>query len=133
MQGAMSHYNGANVLSTHALIGAYDGGEEWLEELLPVLDGNAQYACDFIEKNFPGVFAARPQGTYMLFLDCSGWCREHHESVKDLLLRGYRAGVIWQDGEAFFLDNAIRMNLALPRARLEEAFDRLKAKAFITE
>lgn len=45
-----SHYNNMNVLSMHALIGAYSAtGEEWLDELRQVLTQNVDYACEFIE------------------------------------------------------------------------------------
>ena len=131
-QSAMSHYNDCNVLSMHALIGAYSPeGEEWADEMVGVVDGNHRYACEFIEKNFPGVRGQRPQGTYILYLDCAQWCAEHGVSIAELQSRGVRCGVIWQNGEAFIYPDTIRMNMALPRARLVEALDRLKKYAFI--
>ena len=129
---SLSHYNGMNVLSMHALIGAYsDEGMAWTDELISVLDGNLRFACGFISENFPGVQCTLPEGTYMLFLDCTDWCREHGVSLDDILKAGVRAGVIWQDGRAFFGPCHIRMNLALPRARVEEAFRRLKQSVFV--
>ncbi len=131
-QGELSHYNDCNVLSMHALIGAYSAeGEEWTEEMVSVVDENFACACDFIGKNFPGVQVMRPQGTYMLFLDCGEWLAAHGVSLRELEYRGVRAGVIWQDGEDFFGKNCIRMNLALPKALLVEAMERLKKYAFI--
>lgn len=130
---SLSHYNGMNVLSMHALIGAYsDEGMAWTDELISVLDGNLRFACGFIAENFPGVRCTLPEGTYMLFLDCSGWCRDHGISLDDVLKAGVRAGVIWQDGRAFFGPCHIRMNLALPRSRVEEAFLRLKKSVFVS-
>ena len=130
-EGSLTHYNHLNVLSAAALTGAYTRGAEWLDELTGVLDENARYACDFIRDHFPGVRVMRPQGTYMLFLDCGDWCRTHGTGIRELQLRGVRAGVIWQDGEAFFWPDSIRMNLALPHALLKEAMERLKTFAFI--
>lgn len=128
----MSHYNDANILSVHALIGAFSAqGEEWCDEMCCVIDENVQYACDFIEQNFAGVRFMRPQGTYMLYLDCAEFCASHGVSIEELLHRGVRCGVIWQNGEAFVWPNTIRMNLALPKSRLVEAFDRLKAYVFV--
>ena len=44
-----------NVLSMHALIGAYKPeGYEWTDELCEVLTGNIDFACDYIEKHFEG-------------------------------------------------------------------------------
>lgn len=131
-QGELSHYNDCNVLSMHALIGAYSAeGEEWANEMISVIDENFAYACDFIGKNFPGVQVMRPQGTYMLFLDCGEWLAAHDSTLRELEYRGVRAGVIWQNGEDFFGKNSIRINLALPKALLAEALERLKEYAFI--
>lgn len=131
-QGELSHYNDCNVLSMHALIGAYSAeGEEWANEMISVIDENFAYACDFIGKNFPGVQVMRPQGTYMLFLDCGEWLAAHDSTLRELEYRGVRAGVIWQNGEDFFGKNSIRINLALPKALLAEALERLKRYAFI--
>ena len=130
-RGVLSHYNDPNILSMHALIGGYRDGEDWVEEMISVIDGNVRLACDFIEANFPGVSVMRPEGTYMLYLDCGEWCREHGVPIAELQARGVRCGVVWQNGEDFFWPDTIRVNLALPRARLEEALRRLKAFAFV--
>ena len=131
-QSAMTHYNDLNVLSVRALTGAFcREGEEWAEEMISVIDENIGYACKFISENFPGVSFMRPQGTYMLFLDCGEFCRARGITITELQHRGIRCGVIWQNGEAFIYPNSIRMNLALPKSRLIEAMDRLKKYVFI--
>lgn len=130
-ESSLSHYNDANVLSMHALIGAYKPeGYEWVDELLQVLSGNVDYACDFIAERFNGVAVSKPEGTYMLFLDCSGWCAEHGKSIDELIRAGWDVGVAWQDGRRFFGPCHIRMNLALPLSRVQEAFDRLDKYVF---
>ena len=44
-EGTLTHYNSMNVLSMHALIGAYcKEGQEWLTELREVLTENVNYA-----------------------------------------------------------------------------------------
>ena len=131
-QASKSHYNSMNVLSMHALLGAYtDEGMIWVDELRQVLTGNVDFACEFIAENFPGVSVAKPQGTYMLFLDCEGWCREKTITMDQLQKAGWDVGVAWQDGRTFGGDWTIRMNLALPRSRVEEAFRRLKEYVFV--
>lgn len=130
-QGRHSHYNEPNILSVHALIGAYRDSGDWCDEMIQVIDENLTYACNFIREHFPGVSVMRPQGTYMLYLDCGDWCAEHGTDIKELQKRGVRCGVIWQDGEAFMMPNTIRMNLALPKSRLVEAMDRLRKYAFV--
>lgn len=122
---SLSHYNSQNVLSMHALLGAYsDEGMAWVDELTCVLSENARIAYEFFSA-LPGVSVARPQGTYMLFVDCSGWCRGHDVSIDDVLRSGVEVGVLWQDGRPFGGEATIRMNLALPTSRLHEALHRL--------
>lgn len=128
---SLSSYNNINVLSMYALLGAYSKeGEEWVEELQQVLTGNVAYAYQFIVSNFQGVHLARPQGTYMLFLDCETWCREKNRTIDDVLRKGYEVGIIWQDGRMFGGDHTIRINLALPFSLVEEAMLRLKKYVF---
>lgn len=128
---SLSHYNSMNVLSMHALMAAYSPeGEQWVEELCQTLTGNIDFACDYIKAHFEGVEVFRPQGTYMLFLDCGKWCRAHGKTPEELLLAGARVGVIWQSGAGFQAPDHIRMNLALPLSRVEEAFHRLDRYVF---
>ena len=128
---ALSHYNSMNVLSMEALLGAYcPEGEQWLDELRQVLFGNIDFALDYIAAHFPGVSAPRPQGTYMLYLDCTEWCRTHGTDVDALLKAGWDVGVAWQDGRPFGGGCHIRMNLALPYSRVQEAFERLNRWVF---
>lgn len=126
-----THYNAMNVLSMHALIGAYSPeGRVWVKELCQVLGKNIDYACAFIRAHFAGVSAAKPEGTYMLFLDCTGWCRAHDVTIDALQQAGVAVGVIWQDGRPFHGPCSIRMNLALPFSRVQEAFARLDRYVF---
>lgn len=131
-QSALSVYNSMNVLSMHALIGAYSPqGEEWVDELRQVLTGNVDFAYRFVKENFPGVEVSKPQGTYMLLLDCGDWLRTHGKNIDQLLLAGVEVGVLWQDGRQFNREDSIRMNLALPHSKVEEAFERLKKYVFV--
>lgn len=129
-EAGLSGYNSMNVLSMHALTGAYGpDGEQWVDELCETLSGNVQYACSQI-RNWPGIDVQQPQGTYMLFLQCGEWCRTHGKSLDDLLKMGTDVGVAWQDGRLFNDAWGIRMNLALPRFKVKEAFERLNQYVF---
>lgn len=129
--GAKTIYNSMNVLSEHALIGAYSaGGEEWLDQLLPVLSRNVSTAADFVEKELEGVTAFRAEGTYMMLLDCAEWLAEHHCEQSVLLKKGWDVGVGWQDGHLFEAPESIRINLASPTHRIVEAFERMKKYVF---
>lgn len=130
-ESSLCHYNEMNLLSMYALLGAYSPeGEAWAGELNEVLAQNADYACGFIAQHFEGVEVSKPQGTYMLFLDCTGWCKAHGKSLDELLGAGHSVGVAWQDGRPFHGPCHIRVNLALPLSRIQEAFDRLDKFVF---
>ncbi len=130
-ESSLSHYNEMNVLSMHALIGAYrPEGYEWVDELCATITGNIDYAADYIETHFEGVKVSRPEGTYMLFIYVEEWCRKHGKTLEEVEKAGWDVGVAWQDGKMFFGPWSIRMNLALPLSRVKEAFERLRRYVF---
>ena len=130
-ESSLSHYNEMNVLSMHALIGAYrPEGYEWVDELCATITGNIDYAADYIETHFEGVKVSRPEGTYMLFIDVEEWCRKHGKTLEKVEKAGWDVGVAWQDGKMFFGPWRIRMNLDLPLSRVKEAFERLRRYVF---
>ena len=133
-EGSLSHYNNVNLLSMYALIGAYSPeGYEWCDELCEVLGQNIDYACAFIARNFPSLTVSRPEGTYMLFVDCSGYCELSGKSLDEILDACWKVGVAVQDGRPFHGASHIRMNLALPYARVAEAFARLGKYVFAAQ
>ncbi len=49
---------------------AYEGGETWLNQCVDYIDGNQQYANDYIKKNIPAIKVGnKPEGTYLAWLD----------------------------------------------------------------
>ena len=129
--GDNTHYNEMNVLSMHALMGAYSQeGREWADELRQVLEGNCKYACEHIWKHYDGVDVSMPQGTYMIFLDLTNYCQRTGKTLDQVIKAGWDVGVAWQDGRAFHGPCHIRMNLASPLSRIQEAFHRLDKYVF---
>ena len=130
-EASLPCYNEMNVLSMYALIGAYvQTGKEWLEELLQVLNGNIEFACDYIKNHFDGVEVTKPEGTYMLFVDCTQWCEAHGKTIDEVIQACHDVGVAIQDGRQFRGPCHLRMNLASPLSRIEEAFRRLDRYVF---
>ena len=126
-ESSLGHYNNMNLLSMHALLGAYEPeGYEWVDELRQVITKNVDYACAFFADNFEGVAISKPQGTYMIFPDFTEWCEKNGKTIDDVFKAGIYEGVIWQRGDMFHGENCIRMNLALPYSLLVEALDRIK-------
>ena len=126
---AATHYNEQNVLSMEALIGAYsEEGAKWAKELCLVLEKNTTYISDYL--NSKGVRATKPQGTYMVFADCTEYCKNNNIRIDELLKKGYKVGVGWQPGKSFGGDCHIRLNGALPFSRVKEAINRLENYVF---
>ena len=129
-EASLSHYNNMNVLSMYALTGAYtDEGMKWTDEMCAVIEKNVRLAAGYIE-DFEGVTLRRPEGTYMIFPDCEGWCRAHGKSMDDLETACWDKGVALQDGRMFHGKYSLRINLALPTLYVEEAFERLRKYVF---
>ena len=130
-EASLSAYNEMNVLSMHALIGAYTPeGETWVSELRETLSKNVQFAYDLITTRWKGITLQKPEGTYMLFLHCEEWCKAHGKTIDELQKMGTDVGVAWQDGRMFGDPWGIRMNLALPFYKVKEAFERLDRYVF---
>lgn len=118
---ASTHYNGANVLSCHALIGGYEGGAEWVNQLVRYIRGNQEYIVNYMNEHFQGVKAYLPQGTYLLWVDITDCGKEFaavYQEMKDV-------GVLVNDGHAFQGGSFLRFNTACPRSACEEAMKRL--------
>ncbi len=130
-ESSLPHYNDMNMLSMYALIGAYKPeGYVWADELCQVITGNIDFACNYIKEHFDGVECARPEGTYMLFVDCTKWCEKHRKTIDEVEKAGWDVGVAWQDGRMFHGPCHLRLNLALPLSRVEEAFHRMDKYVF---
>lgn len=130
-ESSLCYYNEMNVLSMYALIGAYKPeGYEWADELRQTIKGNLDYAYSYIKEHFEGVEVSKPEGTYMLFVDCTKWCEAHGKTIEDVEKAAWDVGVAVQDGKMFHGPCHLRMNLALPLSRVVEAFDRLDKYVF---
>ena len=119
-----NYYNGhPSALSNQATIAAYDRSEDWLEELRVYLDGNFAMMKQLLDERLPKAVFSIPQGTYLAWVDLSGYSL----SEQELKRRISQAGVFVQFGEDF-VDNAdcfMRVNLASPRAILREGLERI--------
>ena len=66
----------------------------------------------------------------MLYLDCEEWCKKHDMTLEQLYKAGTDVGLAWQDGQPINRPYTIRLNLALPKSKDIEAFDRLDKYVF---
>jgi cystathionine beta-lyase len=108
-----------------ALQAAYDHGEPWLEQVLDYLAGNLDYLEAYIAENIPQIDLVRPEGTYLVWLDCRRLGLNKAE-LQRLMLE--QARVYLEDGDIFGPESEgfQRMNIACPCPILAEALDRIK-------
>lgn len=119
-------YSQANVMGQAALIACYNLGADWVDELVQYIYGNVQYAKAFIAENLPRAKVVDPDGTYLLWVDFSGYGISPEELERRILDKAK----LWLDaGGIFGPETALfeRFNLATPRSVVEEAMGRLKA------
>lgn len=118
-------YNNCNYMGLIACQAAYEGGEQWLAECKAYIWENTRFVMNFIAEKVPGIHVVEPQGTYLMWLDCSGLGLTAPE-LEDLLLGKAH---IWPDIGTKFGEKSglfIRLALACPRSVLEEAMTRLE-------
>lgn len=114
-----------NPFPIHAVTAAYNEGEEWLEELKAYLDGNLEFAVNFLKENMPEVKAVVPEGTYIIWMDFRGYGLSDEE-IHDRIWE--KAAVIYEDGMLFDHDNGqgfVRLCLGTQRAVIKEALERI--------
>lgn len=114
-----------NCFSLVATIAAYNEGEEWLDQLLPYLEGNMKYIQEYCEKNIPEIKANLPECTYLVWLDCRGLGLPDDELNRFMI---EKAGIGLNAGCDFDreLSGYMRLNAACPRQVLEKAMEQLK-------
>ena len=109
-----------------AQIAAYDQGEDWLEQLLVYLRGNAQYIGEFIAQRMPRVKYRPPEATYLAWLDFRD-CGMDRAQLWDFMC--HKARVATDDGAKFGPngegDGFQRLNFACPRQQLTQALERI--------
>ena len=115
--------NMLNTMGITALEAAYQHGTEWLEELIGIIEENKNYALKHL--NATGkIEVVEPEGTYLLWLDCKKTGLAH-EDLKTFMQETAKVGL--NDGASFGKEGEgfMRMNIACPKATLEEGVDRI--------
>jgi cystathionine beta-lyase len=107
---------------------AYTHGDEWLNQLLEYLDGNCEYVVDYLDKHIPQIKTRKPEGTYLMWLDCSGMNMTSAQ-IHDFMVS--KAGIAVNPGSIFGDegDLFVRLNVATQRSILVQALDNLRNAA----
>jgi cysteine-S-conjugate beta-lyase len=112
-----------NLMGLTAMQAAYREGQTWLDQLLVYLEANRDLVYDFVMNELPGLSMAKPEGTYLAWIDCRGAGLENPyefflNQAKVALSNGLSYGT---GGQGF-----VRLNFGCPRVTLEEALQRMK-------
>ncbi len=118
------HLSNTNPFSIAAFEAAYRGGEAWLDALLVYLRDNRDFVSEYLKKNIPAIRLIKPQGTYLLWLDCRDL------NMTDLKLEEFfvkEAKVGLNLGKSFGKGGSgfMRLNIASPRSVIAEALNRI--------
>lgn len=144
---ATGHSQVVNTLGVVASRAAYEESGNWLDAVVSYIDQNMRYLENYLTKNAPLINFKRPEGTYLAWLDFSGWMEKigakqladsenkdkdtaapkiHAGDIMERILieeagvqldRGYRFGA---GGENF-----MRMNVGTSRLLLKSALDNI--------
>ena len=112
-----------NLMGLTALQAAYREGQEWLDQLLIYLEDNRDFVYEFVSNELPGLSMAKPEGTYLAWIDCRG---ANLEKPYEFFLNNARVALA--DGAIFGPEGQgfVRLNFGCPRSMLEEALQRMK-------
>jgi len=113
-----------NPLSIAAAQAAYAQGHDWLEQLKEYLDGNFIFLKNYLAEHLPKAIFKIPEATYLAWVNVGAYL-PHEENLT--LFFANKAGVLLEGDNMFVANGAghIRLNLACPRARLEQGLDRI--------
>lgn len=122
---ARSGLSQLGIMGLAACQAAYEGGEDWLTQLIQYLTGNLSYIRDFLQSRLPRIKLVEPEGTYLVWLDF----REMGISDRELDDIIVNKAKLWLDDGPMFGAGGQgfqRINMACPRSILREAMERLE-------
>lgn len=118
-------YSQGNLMGMEAVKAVYTKGDDWVKELVEYITGNMEYVRDFVKNNFPKAQFVEPEGTYLIWIDFSGYGFTDEE-LEHIMVEEAN---LWLDcGIVFGQETAQfeRFNIACPRATVVQAFEQLK-------
>lgn len=113
------------IFSPIATIAAFKYGEEWRRQMLEYVEANIDFVDNFLQTRIPQIKALRPQASFLVWLNCRALNLDH-DALNRLFVDGARLAL--NDGEMFGREGRgfMRMNIASPRAVLQDALERLE-------
>ena len=113
------------IFSPIATVAAFQNGEEWRQQMLEYVEANIDFVDNFLKTRIPQIKALRPQASFLIWLNCRDLNLDH-DALNRLFVDGARLAL--NDGEMFGEEGRgfMRMNIASPRAVLQDAMERLE-------
>lgn len=111
---------GGNAFGYIAVQSAYEGGREWLEEVLEIIEGNYRYMKEALQEKLPDVWVSELEGTYLMWIDLGAYVKP--EDIEEILQKKCGLAVdygAWFGDDGY--DTFIRVNLATKRENIERA------------
>ncbi|PFJ04622.1 cystathionine beta-lyase [Bacillus cereus] len=117
-------FHGLNTFAYTAMQSAYTECNDWLNEIRLYVEDNAQFACEYIQNHIPALSVIKPEGSFLLWIDCSRLNLSQDERTALLEEKGK---IIVEPGEKYGTggETHIRINIGCPRSVLEEILNRL--------
>ena len=118
-------YSQGSLMGQLAVKVCYTKGAEWVDELVQYIYENVKYMSKFVKENFPKAKMVEPEGTYLVWVDFSGYGLSNEE-LEHLMLEEAK---LWLDSGIIFGPETAqfeRFNVACPRVTLEQALTQLK-------
>ena len=115
--------NAFSVAGTTAALS--EEADEWIEQATEYLEGNLDYTMAFFERELPAIKPIRPEGSFLVWLDCRKLNLPTKE-LEALFIEKAKVGVT--SGASYGPEGVgfLRMNFACPRTILTNALDRIK-------
>ncbi len=118
-------YSLINIMGLVACTSAYEKGKRWLDELKEYLIDNIDYVDKFLKERLPKIKLIYPEGTYLLWLDFRK-LNLSDDKIEEIMIKEAK---LWLDSGKMFGSSGEgfqRLNIALPRVKLETAMKQLE-------
>lgn len=122
---AAAGYSQGSIMGQVAVKSCYTKGDAWVKELVEYIAGNIAWVRDFVKENLPKATFVEPEGTYLVWIDFSGYGLSDEE-LEHLVVDEAK---LWLDSGKIFgpaTSQFERFNMACPRATVEKVFHQLK-------
>ena len=116
----------SSIFGIEAFVACYEYGQEWLEEQLKYIKSNVEYVKNFVKENMNTLNVIDPEGTYLLWVDCSS-LKYNDDELKEFFIK--KVKVALDMGTIFGKETGkdyVRFNLATQRKIVEKVLKRFK-------